>query len=83
MTEESTNLRSVGGWGMASRAFCVFAGIISIVGGLSLFTLKAASENSLIEALAHGIGIYCIGKGLFMMAATANFTEAVNRLLRR
>jgi hypothetical protein len=70
-------------WGSATRIVGVIGGAVAIFGGITLLGLKAASESSLIEALAHGIGIYCIGKGLFMIAAVGNFKAAVEFLARR
>lgn len=70
-------------WGFGSRVLAVIGGAVTILGGLTLLGLKAASENSLIEAVAHGIGIYCIGKGLFMMAAVVNFKAAVDFVTRQ
>lgn len=65
-------------WGASSRILGVIAGAVAIFGGVTLLGLKAAGENSLIEALAHGIGIYCIGKGLFMIAGVGNAKAAVD-----
>jgi hypothetical protein len=70
-------------WGSATRIVGVVGGAVAIFGGITLLGLKAAGESSLIEALAHGIGIYCIGRGLFMIAATGNFKAAVDFLARR
>ena len=68
-------------WGGGSRAFGVIGGCIAIFGGLDLALLRAAGENNLIQALANGIGYYCIGKGLFMISTVINFKAAVNELL--
>ena len=64
-------------WGGASLVFCIVGGIVAIGGGLNLVGLKAAGENSMIEAIAHGIGWYCIGKGLFMIASPFQLRGAV------
>ena len=63
-----------------SRFFCVLGGIFAVIGGLSLALLTAAGENSLPQAIANGIGWYCIGKGVFMIASTYQFKGAVNFL---
>jgi hypothetical protein len=68
--------------GGLSRFFCVVAGIVAIGGGISLVALKAAGENSMIEAIAHGMGWYFIAKGLFMMAIPFQ-SGAIAGLLRR
>jgi len=59
-------------WGASSRVLGIIGGGVAILGGTTLLGLKAAGENSMIEAIAHGLGIYCIGKGLFMIAAVGN-----------
>lgn len=71
------------GWGVPSRVLGIMGGSISMFGGFTLLGLKAASESSLIEAIAHGIGIYCIGKGVFMIAAVTNLKAAIDFVARR
>ena len=70
---------SAAGW---PQIVCVLGGIVAIGGGLSLVTLKAASENNLFEAIAHGIGWYCIGKGLFMVAIPFQVKQTLLEILR-
>lgn len=70
-------------WGTSSRILGVIGGAVAIFGGVTLIGLKAASENSLIEAIAHGIGIYCVGKGVFMIAAVGNMKAAVDFIAQR
>jgi len=43
---------------------------VCIAGGLHLVSIRAA-ENNVIVMLANGIGVYCIGKGLYAIASTA------------
>ena len=74
---------AVEGFGGASRFFCIIGGVIAIYGGISLAGLRAASENNLFAAIANGIGWYCIGKGVFMIAIAFQAKGAVLRLLRR
>lgn len=69
-------------WGLISRIFCVLGGLIAIVGGMQLAGLKAAGSNSLMEAIANGMGWYFIGKGVFMIAMTFNFKEAIKAVRR-
>lgn len=62
----------------------VLSTIVSIVAGVFLLDTKAANENSLIEVLIHGIGIYFIAKGLFMgpsLIVQAKTEEAINKLV--
>lgn len=70
-------------FGGLSRWTCVFGGLVAIGGGVSLASLRAASDNSLFEAIANGIGWYCIGKGIFMMAIPFQAKGAIARLLKK
>lgn len=70
-------------WGNTSRIICLISGGIAIGGGVSLVQLKSAGENSMIEAIAHGMGYYFIGKGLFMMAIPFQVRGAVERLFSK
>lgn len=79
-TSAAAQLEEFGGW---SRFLCVMGGIVAIGGGISLAGLRAASENNLFAAIANGIGWYCIGKGIFMLAIPFQAKGAVLRLLRR
>jgi len=48
----------VKGLGLISGAICVIAGIY-------LLGVEAAGQNSMLEYIAHGMGIYFIGKGVY------------------
>jgi hypothetical protein len=53
----------------ASYFFCMVGGLFAIFGGVYLLGLEAASgSDNLFTAIAHGIGFYCVGKGIFMIA---------------
>lgn len=54
---------------VTSLIFCVIGGIVSVGAGIYLANLKAASSDNLFAAIANGIGWYCVGKGIFMMAS--------------
>jgi hypothetical protein len=70
-------------WGNASRAICVISGGIAIIGGVNLVMLKSAGENSMIEAIANGMGLYFIAKGTFMMAIPFQVRGAVAHLFSK
>jgi hypothetical protein len=70
-------------WGFATRSLCIAGGMIALFGGLNLLFLKAAGENSLTEAIAHGIGWYFVGKGIFMMSAPFHLQSAIHWLIKR
>lgn len=72
---------SDGGFGGTSLFFCIIGGIFCIFGGFSLIGLKAAGENSMIQGIANGIGWYCLGKGIFMIAAPLHARGAFFRLI--
>lgn len=72
---------STGEVGGISLLFCIIGGIICIFGGFSLIGLKAASDNSMLESIANGIGWYCLGKGIFMIAAPLHAREAFFKLI--
>lgn len=79
----STDQAASNNFSNASRFFCILGGIAAIFGGLSLAFLKAVGENSLPEAIANGIGWYCIGKGIFMIASPFQLKGAVDLMLNR
>jgi len=66
----------------ASALFCALGGVVSIGAGIYLASLNAETGNSLIEAIANGIGWYCIGKGLFMLASTFHAQGLARYLFR-
>ena len=70
-------------WGNASRVFCIISGGIAISNGVNLVMLKSAAENNMIEAIAHGMGLYFIGKGIFMIAIPFQVPGAVARLFSK
>lgn len=45
----------------------IFSGIICMIGGLLLLSIKEAGSQSLLGVIANGIGIYCIGKGIYVI----------------
>lgn len=46
----------------------IIGGVICIIGGLWLFTVRAVGAQSMMQALANGIGVYCIGKGVYIIS---------------
>lgn len=72
-----------GGWGGGSLLFCIVGALVCMGGGLSLISIKAASDNNLFQAIANGIGWYCLGKGIFMLAAAFQARGAIFKLLGR
>jgi hypothetical protein len=49
-----------------SKLTAAASSLICVVAGLYLLSAQAVASNSFLELLAHGIGIYFIGKGLFV-----------------
>lgn len=50
--------------GTQFRALSIIGGLLSIAGGLWLLAAKAEGDRSLLELMAHGVGFYCIGRGI-------------------
>ena len=82
-TNQANSSPTTTNFSSASRFFCILGGIAAICGGLSLAFLKASGENSLLEAIANGIGWYCIGKGIFMIASPFQLKGAINLIVNR
>lgn len=53
------------------KAGGILAALVCIGAGLYLLATQAVADNSFLEVLAHGIGIYFIGKGLFVGTTVA------------
>lgn len=66
----------------ASLVFSVLGGLACVVAGIYLASVDAVDSSSLGQVLANGIGWYCIGRGLFMMATPFQLRGAVNHLRR-
>lgn len=52
-----------------TKVLALGSAIIGIAAGLYLLDTQAAADDSLIESFMHGVGIYFIGKGLFIGAS--------------
>lgn len=53
-----------------------------IAAGLYLLDAQAAAEDSLIETLMHGIGIYFLAKGLYL-GASLYLQDDMRTMMRR
>jgi hypothetical protein len=51
-----------------------------IAAGVYLLSTQAVAENSFLEVLAHGIGIYFIGKGVFIWSTLARQDRMIDLL---
>jgi hypothetical protein len=49
-----------------TRLAAIVAAALSIVAGIYLLTSQTVARDSYLEVIAHGIGIYFIGKGIYM-----------------
>ena len=87
MTSETTQTTNAPAtpqsFAMTSLFFCVIGGLVSVGAGIYLASLDAASSNSMFEAIANGMGWYCIGKGIFMMASPFQLRGAAYHLFHR
>ena len=68
---------------VTSLVFCVIGGIASVGAGIYLANLTAASSNNMLQAIANGVGWYCIGKGIFMMASPFQLRGAAYHFFHR
>ena len=67
----------------ASMFLGLLGGVASIGGGAMLLTMKSAAAVSgdlmsggMLDGIAHGIGIYCIGKGVWMLGRALAYPKA-------
>lgn len=70
-------LRTIGG---------AAAGLICTAAGVYLLQAQAVDDNSLLETIMHGMGIYFIGKGIFVwlsLNVQVDIADAVTHLARR
>ena len=70
-------------WATPSKIFAIIAGIICIIGGISLAGLKAQGSNSMLQSIANGMGFYFVGKGTYMIAMVFQFRTAVANLMKK
>ena len=62
-----------------ARLLGILGGLVCMAGGGYLLMIKAAQENSILESIAHGIGIYCIGKGMYVLMSSEFMSRLGNR----
>ncbi len=60
----------------------IISGIFCIIGGLWLLAIKEAGSESLLGVIANGIGIYCIGKGLYVIVQGVQLS-GIKKMIRR
>ncbi len=60
----------------------IFSGIICMIGGLLLLTIREAGSQNLLGVIANGIGIYCIGKGLYVIFQGMELNE-IKKIVRK
>jgi hypothetical protein len=64
------------------RSFVCSAALLQSVADSVWWPLKRRAKTILFEAIAHGIGWYCIGKGLFMIAIPFQAKQTLLEILR-
>jgi hypothetical protein len=62
------------------RLLDILATLACIAAGVYLLSIQSVAGNTVLEAIAHGIGIYFIGKGLFVARSTHLQAESVGYL---
>ena len=64
------------------RVIDILSTVVCAAAGVYLLSIQAQDPNSLIEAIAHGIGIYFLAKALFIARSTHLDAEAATLLGR-
>lgn len=86
MATEATNAEKAPkeqqSFAITSLVFCILGGIVCIGAGIYLASLNSVGSNSMFEAIANGMGWYCIGKGLFIAASPFQLRGAAYHLFR-
>lgn len=78
--QQTTKPRDPPAWGGVSKVICVLSGIAALLNGIYLMTVQAVGPNSLVETVAHGVGILSISAGLFMVGLSVFISNGVNVL---
>lgn len=63
-----------------ARLFDAASWLLCVGAGVYLVTSKTAASDSYLQVIAHGIGIYMIGKGLFIARSLHLQAESLWRL---
>jgi hypothetical protein len=58
------------------------AAVIAIIAGIYMLTTQAATENSIFNPLLHGIGLYFLARGIWMLRHAGRTEDIVDRLDR-
>lgn len=53
-----------------ARLFDAASWILCVAGGVYLLLSKTAAADSYLQVIAHGLGLYMVGKGLFIARST-------------
>lgn len=68
------------------KILAILSSLACIAGGLWMLLTEPAESNSIFGPLLHGIGLYCIGKGIFVGPSLMNqwrTSEATEWLARQ
>ncbi len=63
-----------------SRFGAAVAALACIAAGVYLLQTQAVQDNSLLETIMHGMGIYFIGKGIFVWLSLNTQVRIANSL---
>ncbi len=53
---------------IVAGVFAILGAIVCAAAGLMLLSVQAQAENSLLELIAHGLGVYCLGRAGMAMS---------------
>lgn len=63
-------------WKNGTRVMAVISLFLCWTGGFMLIAVQSEGGNTIFEAIAHGIGVYCLGKGCFVGQSLWNSKHA-------
>jgi hypothetical protein len=61
--------------GKAADVVGVIGGIVCIIAGLYLLGSQTQDASSYLQTIAHGIGIYFVGKGLYVLQSVVRNSD--------
>ncbi len=65
-----------------TRILAIVISAVSLFAGVYLLGSETVGENSYLETIAHGIGIYFLAKGLYLGPSLMRQAEAAQHLKR-
>ena len=64
------------------KALAILSSLVAAAAGLYLLSTTAAAENSLLEVIMHGMGIYFLAKALYLGPSLIRQDDAARHLAK-